>query len=192
MADSATAHVVYPQAVVLATLSLLTALLIIPPLFWHFRSRNIGATALIAWLILSLVFNSINAILWPNDNISSRFSGTGLCDVEVKIQIASRVGVPASLACILRALAAVMDTDRASMIQTRAQRRRACIIDLLFCVGIPLVQMVLHYIVQPHRYYVLAIAGCAPAVSPSWLSVLLLTMPSALWVMIDGYFACKA
>ena len=142
---------VYAVAIVLALFSLLLTLLILPPMFWHFRNRNIGATVLVGWIIILLLFTFVNAILWGSDDISSWYNGIGLCDVEVKIQLASQVAVPASFACIMRALAAVMDTERSTVIQTKAQRRRTYLIDLSWCVGFPLLQMVFQVLAKDIR-----------------------------------------
>lgn len=189
MADAIPTQPVYLSGILLATFSFITMLLILPPMFWHFRNRNIGATVLIAWLVISLLINFVNALLWPSDDFNSWYNGVGLCDVEVKIQVASQVGLPASFACILRALAAIMDTDRATLYQTKAQKRRAYAIDLLCCIGLPSVQMFLHYVVQPHRYYIFGISGCVAAVNDSWLTILLIIVPPAIWIAIDAYFA---
>ena len=153
----------YTSAIVLATLSLLFALLIIPPMLWHCSNRNIGATSLIFWLLIINLQDFLNAILWSHDNIEHWFDGNVLCDIEVKITIAVTVGVPSSVACVLRALAKVMDTERVSLGLTKGQRRRGYAIDLLWCVGFPALQMLFHYIVQTRRYYIVGIAGCTPA-----------------------------
>ena len=167
-------------------------LLIQPPLFWHFRNRNIAATVLISWLTILLLFNLVNALLWPNDDFNAWYNGVGLCDVESKIQVASEVALPASLACILRALAAVLDTDRAIVNQTRAQKRRTRIVDFVWCIVLPLVQMLFHYFVQAKRYYIFGISGCVPAIGWSWLSFTLIVIPPAIWVVVGVYFACKS
>lgn len=186
-----TTYPAYASAVVLAILSFVTMLLILPPMLWHFRSRNIGATALVAWSSILLLFNFINAILWPNDNINSWYSGNGLCDVEVKIEIASEIGRPASLACILRALAAVLDTDRATLLKTKAQRRRNLIVDLSWVVGFPLLSMLFHYIVQTRRYLLYGISGCVPAAGANLATVFLLGLPPLIWILMDSYYASK-
>ncbi|KAK3701834.1 a-factor receptor [Vermiconidia calcicola] len=180
---------VFLAAILLALFSFIFLLLILPPMFWHFRNRNIGATILVAWVVTLLLFTFVNALLWPSDDISNWYNGGGLCDFEVKIQVASQVAFPASLACILRALAAVLDTDRATLIQSKAQRRRNYFIDLTWCIGFPLLQMFLHYIVQTHRYYVYGISGCVPAVSLSWVTILLMVVPPATWTLVDAYYA---
>ena len=179
----------YTSAIVLATLSLLFALLIIPPMLWHFSNRNIGATSLILWLLILNLQSFLNAILWSNDNIPKWTEGRGLCDIEVKITIAVFVGVPSSVACVLRALAKVLDTERVSLGLSKGQRRRGYAIDLLWCAGFPALQMFFHYIVQTRRYYIMGIAGCTPASSRSWVTDLLITAPQVVWTVVGCYYA---
>ena len=179
----------YTSAVVLATLSLLFALPIIPPMLWHLSNRNIGATSLILWLLVLNLHNFLNAVLWSTDNIPEWFEGKIICDIEVKIQNAVFVGVPSSVACVLRALAKVMNTKRVSLGLTKSQRRRGYAIDLLWCAGFPALQMLFHYIVQARRYYIMGIAGCMPANSRSWVTDLLITAPQVVWTIIGCYYA---
>lgn len=182
----------YVSAVLLAVFSIMLVLLIIPPMWWHFRNRNIGATAVIAWIIAMDLIIFINAIIWPNDDFShNTYTGEGLCDVEVKIQVASQIAFPASFACVLRALAAVMDTERASLGMTKAEKRRGYIIDALWCIGFPCLQMLFHFIVQPRRYYVWGVSGCLPAVSNTWVTVVLILIPPVLWTLLCAYYASE-
>ncbi|CAK4030981.1 Pheromone a factor receptor [Lecanosticta acicola] len=179
----------YPLAVVLGFFSLLVVLLNLPPLVQHYRNRNIGATALVAGVILANFQNLLNAIIWPNDDYDNWFNGAGLCDIEVKLQMFRQVLFPASVACILRALANVMNTDRAAWISTTAQKKRQLVIDLLCVVGAPSLQMILHIIVQPLRYYLYGIIGCQAVTDGSWLAFLLLLLPPLLWTVVDAYYA---
>lgn len=179
----------YTSAVVLATLSLLFALLIMPPMLWHCSNRNIGATSLILWLLILNLQDFLNAIIWSHDNIPHWFEGQVLCDIEVKITIAVTVGVPSSVACVLRALAKVMDTERVSLGLTKGQRWRGYAIDLLWCAGFPALQMLFHYIVQTRRYYIVGIAGCTPANSRSWVTDLLIVAPQVVWTVVGCYYA---
>ena len=182
---------VYTSAILLSLGNLLVILLILPPIFWHARNRNIGATLLVGCVIMLNLQSLINALLWPTDNIAKWYNGSGLCDVEVKLQVAAQVASPAALGCVLRALARVMDTRRTQLVQTKAQRWRGYAIDLLWCFGFPMLQMLFHYIVKPGRYYLFGIIGCVPAVSNSWLTILLLLVPPVIWTLIDAYYASK-
>jgi pheromone a factor receptor len=82
----------YASAILLATLSLLFAILIFPPMLWHFSNRNIGATSLILWLLVLNLQDFLNAIIWSHDDTTRWFQGYMLCDVEVKIITAAAVG----------------------------------------------------------------------------------------------------
>ena len=182
----------YPLAVVLAFFSLLVTILNLPTLVQHYRNRNIGATALVAGLLLANIQSVINAIIWRNDDFESWFSGVGLCDIEVKLQIFRQTLFPASVLCILRALANVMDTDRAAWNTTTAQKRRQAAIDLLCVVVAPTLQMIFHVIVQPGRYMVYGIVGCQASTDGSWLAFVLILLPPCIWVLADTYYASKS
>lgn len=182
---------VYASGVALATASFLITLLIISPMFWHYRNRNIGATVLVGWIVYLNFQSFVNALIWPTDDIQHWFTGVGLCDVEVKLQVASEVATPAALYCVLRALAKVMDTARTTVVQSRSLTRRNYAIDITICVVPPVLQMIFHYVVQPERYYIFAISGCIPAVSATWVTILLIYIPPMLWTLVDAYYASE-
>jgi len=112
-----------------------------------------------------------------------------LCDIEVKLMMAASVGVPSSVASVLRALARVMDTDKASLGLSKREKRRGYAIDLVWCVGCPVVQIFFHYVVQTERYYVVGIAGCTPAADDSWVTDLLILTPPVVWTVVGGYYS---
>ncbi|KAI7222954.1 hypothetical protein KC333_g811 [Hortaea werneckii] len=182
-------ELVYTSAIVLAFFSLLVMFLIIPPLVQHWRNRNIGATLCVFYAMIMNLMAFINAVLWPNDDFEHWYNGKGLCDVEVKLQIAWSVAAPATLVCVLRALANAMDTDRLRLSKTKAQRWRGYAIDLTLCVGIPLLSMIFHFIVQSNRYFLYGISGCVPSASQTYLTVGLIYIPPLLLVLVDAYFA---
>ncbi|KAJ5702566.1 Pheromone receptor 1 [Penicillium malachiteum] len=112
----------YPLAVVVPVLSMIAIFLCIPPLVLHSKNRNYPAAILICWSILLSIFNIINALVWPTDDTSTWWNGAGLCDIEVKFMVASYVAVPGALTCIFRTLAMALDTRRAIVVPSKAQR----------------------------------------------------------------------
>lgn len=179
----------YSSAIILAFFSLLLALLITPAATWHIRNRNIGASSLVIIALIRVLMTFINATIWPADNIPSWFSGRGLCDIEVKLQVASHVLIPGACACMLRALARVMDTERTTLGLSTSQKRRDLALELGLCLALPLLQMLAHYIVQPSRYSVYGIAGCVPTVDSSWPTVVFILLPPVLLTLVDTYYA---
>ncbi|KAH8702397.1 a-pheromone receptor PreA [Talaromyces proteolyticus] len=176
------------QAVTVTVLSFLSLILCIPPIIWHLTNRNLAASFLVAFVILSDLFNFINALIWPTDNINSWWDGSVLCDVEVKLFIAIQVGMPGALVCIFRNLALVMDTENAVLIPSWGQRLRRIAIDLLFCAVIPVIAMVTHFIVQGNRYYIFGISGCNISYDESWLTIALsAAWPPTICIIAAGY-----
>lgn len=159
------------QAIAAPILSFLALLLCIPPLIWHSSNRNLAASFLTAFVILSDLFNIVNAIIWPTDDIKSWWDGSVLCDIEVKLNMGIQVGMPGALVCIFRNLALVMDTENTVLAPSKAQRLRGVAVELFFCAVIPVLAMVGHFIVQPNRYFIFAISGCNASYDDSWLAI---------------------
>lgn len=173
-----------PSSIVFPTLSLIAILLDVPPLVWHVRNRNVAACNLISWTVFANLCNLVNALIWPTDNISTWFSGYVLCDIEAKLLLAATFGIAGSLVCIMRGLAKVLDTENTVMGSTKKQRYKEFIITSLLCFGGPLYIMLIHYVVQPTRYYILAIAGCTTSIDNSWPAIVLVIIwPVVLCLM---------
>ena len=134
------------------------------------------------------VFNFINPIIWPTDQLEDRWNGVGLCDIEVKLIVASSVGMPGALICIFRQLATILDVDKGPIVPTPTQRRRRHALEICCCIAFPVLMMVVHYLVQPLRFYIFAITGCVPPVDHSWPAILLVLVPPlALCAIAAGY-----
>jgi pheromone a factor receptor len=182
----------YPAAIAFAIFSLLTSLLITPTCIWHTRHRNVGATTVTVLAILANLMNFANALIWPHDDVSRWFSGVGYCDIQVKLQAVMQTAFPAALFCILRKLAAVLDTRKTAWATNATREQREFVIDLLICGALPWLQVISAFIVQPLRFFVSGIAGCQPVDDGTWLSALLLLAPKVLWTTACVYFSGKA
>ena len=161
-------------AVALPLLALSTLILDTPPLIWHIRNRNIAAAALVVWFMIINLFNFVNPLIWPTDDVGHWFRGYILCDVEIKLFPASYVGVVGSLIGIMRNLAKILDTKHTVLAPTKAQRQRQQLIDILLCFGFPSIFMGLHYVVQQYRYWIAGVTGCITPYHQSWMSVALI------------------
>ena len=180
-----------PGAIAVPLLSLITLILNVPPFVWHIKNRNLAASALVFWIILCNLFNFINALLWRTDNSASWWNGAVLCDIEVKLITASTVGIVGSLACVMRNLAIVLDTRNTVLVPSRAQRQRRIVFDSFFCIALPIYMMLIHYVVQPSRYYIYSISGCTPSFDNSWPSIVLCFIWPPLICLIDAYYCGK-
>ena len=178
-----------PNAVAVPILALITLIIDTPPFVWHIRNRNLAASSLIFWVIISNLMNFINPLIWPTDDIQHWWHGQILCDIEIKLMMAVNFGVVGSMACVMRNLAKALDTEHTILSLSKAQRRTQTIIDCLFCFGGSIYVMVIHYIVQPNRYYILAIAGCTSSFDNSWLSLVLVFIWPPIICLVDAYYS---
>lgn len=179
------------QAVAIPLLSLLAIILSLPPLAWHGRNRNLPAFCFAGWLLICNVFILANAFIWPDDNVDSWWSGVGLCDVEVKVLIASYLGLPGALMCIFRNLSQILDTSATALIPTQTQRRRNLVINIAFCLGLPVLFSIISFVVQRNRYMIFAISGCVPSFDESWASLVLSYMWPLVICLVAAYYCCK-
>ncbi|OJJ95290.1 hypothetical protein ASPACDRAFT_36765 [Aspergillus aculeatus ATCC 16872] len=176
------------QAVLLPVISFVSILLSVVPLVLHWNNRNVAASSLICWYMILNVFNIINAILWPTDDVSSWWDGKGLCDFEGKIMIASYIAVPGTLVCIFRSLACVLDTRRAALVPTKSQRWWNRGMTLLFCFIAPAIATVTQIIYQGGRYFLFAISGCVNSYDETWVTLVLAYIWPLVICLIAGYY----
>lgn len=179
---------VFPQCAALISLSAIGLLLGIVPLILHAKNRNVPAACLMGWFVLLNLFNIINASIWPNDDIETWWNGHGLCDIEVKLMTASYVAIPGTLVCIFRSLALVLDTRRATLVPSKQQRWRNHLMEILFCVVVPVVAMADNIVYQAKRYYIFGISGCVNNFDGSYMSVILGYMWPLIVCLIAAFY----
>ena len=181
---------IYPITYILPILSFSALILQIPPLIWHVRNRNIGASSMIAWLSIVNLIYIINPIIWPRDDIMNWWKGYGLCDIEIHIQIATTVAFPGATMVIIRNLAAVLDTKEPSL-PNRTQRRIKQGLDLFLCFGFPALIMIVYYVVQANRYTIFTTTGCTWWIERTWVSIILVLIWPLVLAIINAYLASK-
>jgi pheromone a factor receptor len=180
-----------PLATILPVLSFMSMVLDGSCLAWHVKNRNLPAACLVFWIMLDNLFNFVNALIWPTDDIASWWLGYGYCDVEVKLDLASALGTVGALACVMRSLARALDTEKGIMGATHAQRQRQWMVEMLLCFGLPVYMIVIHYVVQPSRYYIFAITGCTPSFDDSWPSIVLVYIWPMIFCLVDAFYCGK-
>lgn len=176
-------------AIILVAASFCALIISIPGLAWHIKNRNLPASSMIGWIVLLNLMNVFNALIWPNDNIDQWWDGQIYCDIEIKLEIASTMGLVGSLACIMRSLAQALDTNNIRLMPSRGQRIRQLVLNTLLCVAFPILIALLHFVLQPLRYYIFAIAGCKASYSSSWYTILLGYIWPPVLCILNGYYA---
>lgn len=146
----------YPLFPVFSFLGFLVCLI---PLPWHIQAWNSGTCAYMIWTALSCLNSFVNSLVWKDH---ARNIAPVWCDISSKIIIGVSVGIPASVLCISRRLYTLTAVQTVSI--TPADKRRMVLVDLCIAVGIPVIVMILHYVVQGHRFDILGTVGCYPVV----------------------------
>nr|AAP57492.2 putative transmembrane pheromone receptor [Coprinellus disseminatus] len=157
--------------------SFLACFLSLVPLPWHAQAWNSGTCAYMIWTAVACLNSFINSIVWRGhaENIAPVW-----CDISSKIIIGASVGIPASILCITRRLYTLTAVQAVSI--TRHDKQRMVLVDLIIAVVIPAITMILHYVVQGHRFDVLGQVGCYPVVHNSLPAYFLYFM----WPLVFG------
>ncbi|KAG1873819.1 pheromone A receptor-domain-containing protein [Suillus subluteus] len=128
------------------------------PLPWHLEAWNTGTCLYMIWTGLSCLIQFINSIVWQSNVVNW---APVWCDITSKFIIGANVAIPACSLCINRRLYHIASVS--SVTKTRAQKRRDIMTDLAIGLGIPVLEMILQYIVQGHRFNIFEEVGCYPA-----------------------------
>ncbi|CAL1697584.1 unnamed protein product [Somion occarium] len=146
----------YPLFPIFAFCGFIVALI---PLPWHFQAWNAGTCIYMLWASLASLIQFVDSIIWHDSlqNVAPIW-----CDISTKFIIGAGVGIPAASLCINRRLYNIASVRAVTV--TRQERRRAIYIDIAISVGLPIVVMALHYIVQGHRFNILEEVGCLPEI----------------------------
>ena len=178
-------------AIAVPILSFLTLLLDIPSFAWHIKNKNIPASCLVFWIVLGNLFNFVNALIWPTDDVAHWWHGEIYCDIQVKLVVAATLGIVGAVAAIMRSLAMALNTEKTVLMASTAQRNRKMAIDGLLCFGLPIYAILIHYIVQPSRFYIFTIGGCTPSFDNSWPSLVLVYIWPPIICLVDAYYCGK-
>ncbi|RDX44930.1 STE3-domain-containing protein [Lentinus brumalis] len=155
----------YPLFPIFAFIGFVLALV---PLPWHLEAWNSATCYYMMWASLSCLNQFVNTVVWARDALDH---APVWCDISTRITIAASVGIPAASMCINQRLYNIAKVQ--AVMVTKAEKRRAVMIDTLICVLFPILVVALSYIVQGHRYNVLEQLGCLPALYNTLLTYFL-------------------
>ncbi|EIN05671.1 STE3-domain-containing protein [Punctularia strigosozonata HHB-11173 SS5] len=127
------------------------------PLYWHLEVWNVGTVLYMLWTAVGCLNNFVNSIVFKHNAINW---APVWCDISSRLIIGTSVAIPAAALCITRRLYHITTCEQ--VMQTRADKRRQIIQDLLIALGIPILEMIIYYIPQGHRFDIFEDIGCQP------------------------------
>lgn len=167
-----------------SAVSFITLLLVLIPLPWHLEAWNTGTILYMGWTSLSLLNYFINSVVW-NDNIVNW--APVWCDISSKFIIGASVGIPCASLCINRRLYYIGKMQVVT--KTKADKVRGILIDCAIGILIPIIVMVLHYVVQGHRFDIFEEIGCFPYTYNVTLQYVLIQAPTLAIFLVSGVYA---
>ncbi|KAH7911859.1 pheromone A receptor-domain-containing protein [Hygrophoropsis aurantiaca] len=152
-------------------LSFICAALVLFPLPWYFRARNIAGLSIGIWLFAVNFILAVDASIWANttDPIVPVW-----CDITSSIIIGSHIALPAACLSICIHLERIASFSQSS---TSVAKRRRMLFESIMCFALPVVYMALHLIVQPRRFDIFEGFGCRPTTYPSIPTIFLMWIP---------------
>ncbi|CAE6452413.1 unnamed protein product [Rhizoctonia solani] len=171
----------------LPIVSFICTVLVLIPLPWHWRARNIGTLSVIFWLASINLIRGINAVIWGGKTINY---APVWCDICTKLIIGANWGFSSSTVCISRRLAQVSSPHYT--IANVTDRRRRIIFEIVMCVVFPLIAMALHYVVQGHRFDILEDFGCNPTTYVSVAALFIVDLPPLIMGFITLVYSSIA
>ncbi|GLB44318.1 putative pheromone [Lyophyllum shimeji] len=164
----------YPLFPIFAFIGFVVALI---PLPWHLQAWNSGTCFYMIWASLACLNQFINSVVWANDAVNR---APIWCDISTRIMLGASVGLPAASLCINKRLYHIASVQSVGV--SRAEKRRAILIDTLICVLFPVIFIAVQYVVQGHRFDIFEGIGCYPVVYNTPISYPL----SAMWPIVIG------
>ncbi|EED83526.1 hypothetical fungal pheromone GPCR, STE3-type [Postia placenta Mad-698-R] len=136
--------------------SFLAAVLVLIPLPWHWRARNIPTLSIIFWLFVVNMTHGVNAIVWYH-NVEIRL--VVWCEIKLvtNLDIGANTALPAACFCLCIHLERIASGRQVKV--THSDKLRRTLVDLAICVGIPIVYMAL---LQGHLFDIVENFGCRP------------------------------
>ncbi|KAF8439983.1 pheromone A receptor-domain-containing protein [Boletus edulis BED1] len=155
------------------------------PLPWHLEAWNTGTCLYMIWTGLACLNQFINSVVWNSDTINR---APVWCDISSYFIIGSSIAIPAASLCINRRLYQIASVS--SVTKSRAQKQRDILVDLAIGVGLPILAMILHVVVQAERFLIIEEVGCFPFTFNTPLAYpLYLTWPLVICLVSATYCA---
>ncbi|KAL4257006.1 G-protein coupled receptor 4 family protein [Pleurotus pulmonarius] len=162
-------------------------LLVSIPFPWHLEAWNTGTCLYMFWTALACLNQFVNSIVWSGNAINW---APVWCDISARIIIGTSFAIPAASLCINRRLYHIACVQ--SVTVTKAEKRRAIMVDLAIGLGIPILGMILQYIPQGHRFNIFEDLGCYPFTYNTPVAFVLVYCPPVLIGLTSGYYCVRS
>ncbi|KAF8239195.1 STE3-domain-containing protein [Tricholoma matsutake] len=148
---------------------------------------NVVNLAIVSWLAGCNLVHGINSLIWSG-NVDIRVPVW--CDIVTKLLLATMVAISGAILCMSYRLE-LLSSTRPISVDPKSQRNRL-LIDFVFCYVVPVIYMVMHFVVQDHRFDLVKDMGCSASIHPSSPALILMWIPPLIICSISLYFSTRA
>ncbi|KAI1790870.1 STE3-domain-containing protein [Ganoderma leucocontextum] len=156
-------------------------LVLLSPVWLH--TRNAAVISLAAWLFCCSLIHGINALLWSGNRA---IHVPAWCDIVTRVLLASQLALPGCALALARRL------RRCTIGQEGSQKAYLFMQDLTFTLILPVLYIILHVIVQPHRFDIVQDFGCFASIDTSTVSIIIIWIPPLVICITTIGFALLA
>ncbi|GMM29581.1 Ste3 protein [Martiniozyma asiatica (nom. inval.)] len=167
----------------LSTLSAIAFIINLPPTIWHIKSRNIPAIALSIYLECMLINIFTGAIIWGGSNYAEKWKGYGWCDIMIRIEFITSVGIPSSICCILLNLMIIFLANKIT-IYWFTNKYLKITTEIIVSIVWPLLCSGLCYFAQSKRYVIFHITGCSAVLTNYSVAILVFFFWVFFWSFV--------
>ncbi|KAF9514388.1 hypothetical protein BS47DRAFT_1343157 [Hydnum rufescens UP504] len=168
----------------LAPVSFISMALVLIPLPWHLRARNVATVSTFLWLAVCNLYHFVNAVLWKG-NVDIR--AEVYCDISTSLYVAATIALPAAALCIARHLANVSSPNRPP--PNLKDKRNRIIFEIVMCVIFPFVYRAVVLISQNHRFLIFEDLGCTISVYISWPTIIVFYFPPVVLALVTAVYS---
>ncbi|KAI0527948.1 pheromone A receptor-domain-containing protein [Xylaria bambusicola] len=151
------------------------------------RNGEFAAVVLIIDVTIMNTFTILNALIWHDDNWTTWWDGTGLCDVEVYLSGPLQTIYAASIFTVMYHLAQQVKVTGAR--RDRSLRTRRNLIQAAIIFPIPAIQLAFTYFDLAQRYIIGTLIGCSAVYDTSWPKTLVYDVPPAVFAVLSVPYA---
>lgn len=172
--------------------SFLAFLLCAEVLFFIVRTpgRPWATYILTIWLLVVNLFSFIDSLIWSNDDPEGWWDGKGYCDVVSRVKTEWIIGVCGAAIGISRYLAEATDPNP-KYADMKFNRMRRNVVDVVLGVGLPILNALLRYIVEPSRYWIMGVCGCTSVTRTVWPAIPIYFIWVPLLTFVAAIYCCN-
>jgi pheromone a factor receptor len=145
--------------------------------------EHTGTCLYMIWTALACLVFFVDSIVWSGNAIDW---APAWCDISTHFLNGFNLAIPACSLCINRRLYQIASVR--SVTKTRAEKRWVILTDLAIGLGLPLLQILLQYIVQGHRYNIFEDVGCLGETFETPVAIVLYHLPPILMGCISAVY----